>query len=81
MRPLCGYITEKPKLTKDEKSFLDGLDPSWTYMLRNGRGQLYLARKVESMYGNPYKYLYLEGIQLMENLLPLIQSLKFRGGG
>ena len=56
------YITEKPKLTKDEKSFLDGLDPSWSYMLRNGKGQLYLARKVESMYGSNFKYLYLEGI-------------------
>lgn len=55
------YITGKPKLTKDEKSFLDELDPSWTYMLRNGRGQLYLSR-VESMHGSNYKYLYLEGI-------------------
>jgi len=55
-------ITGKPKLTKDEKSFLDGLDPSWSYMLRNGKGQLYLARKVESMYGSNFKYLYLEGI-------------------
>ena len=36
------YITGKPKLTKGEKSFLDGLDPSWSYMLRNGKGQLYL---------------------------------------
>lgn len=56
------YITGKPKLTKDEKSFLDGLDPSWSYMLRNGKGQLYLARKDESMYGSNFKYLYLEGI-------------------
>ena len=56
------YITGKPKLTKDEKSFLDGLDPSWSCMLRNGKGQLYLTRKVESMYGSNYKYLYLEGI-------------------
>ena len=38
---------EKPKLTKIEKSFLEALDPSWSYMLRNGRGQLYLARKVK----------------------------------
>ena len=53
---------ERPKLTKNEKSFLEALDPSWSYILRNGRGQLYLGRKVESMYGNPYKYLYLEGI-------------------
>ena len=53
---------EKPKLTKIEKSFLETLDPSWSYMLRNGKGQLYLARKVESMYGSNYKYLYLEGI-------------------
>lgn len=53
---------ERPKLTKNEKSFLEALDPSWSYMLRNGRGQLYLARKVESMYGSTFKYLYLEGI-------------------
>lgn len=53
---------EKPKLTKIEKSFLEALDPSWTYMLRNGKGQLYIARKVESMYGSTFKYLYLEGI-------------------
>lgn len=53
---------EKPKLTKTEKSFLEALDPSWSYMLRNGKGQLYLARKVESMYGSNFKYLYLEGI-------------------
>lgn len=53
---------EKPKLTKTEKSFLESLDPSWSYMLRNGKGQLYLARKVESMYGSNFKYLYLEGI-------------------
>ena len=53
---------EKPKLTKIEKSFLEALDPSWSYMLRNGKGQLYLARKVESMYGSNFKYLYLEGI-------------------
>lgn len=53
---------ERPKLTKNEKSFLEALDPSWSYMLRNGRGQLYLARKVESMYGSAFKYLYLEGI-------------------
>ena len=33
---------EKPKLTKTEKSFLEALDPSWSYMLRNGKGQLYL---------------------------------------
>lgn len=31
-------------------------------MLRNGKGQLYLARKDESMYGSNFKYLYLEGI-------------------
>ena len=30
--------------------------------MRNGKGQLYLARKVESMHGSNYKYLYLEGI-------------------
>lgn len=53
---------EKPKLTKTEKSFLEVLDPSWSYMLRNGKGQLYIARKVESMYGSNYKYLYLEDI-------------------
>ena len=53
---------ERPKLTKNEKSFLEALDPSWSYMLRNGRGQLYLARKEESMYGSTFKYLYLEGI-------------------
>ena len=53
---------ERPKLTKNEKSFLESLDPSWSYMLRNGRGQLYLARKEESMYGSTFKYLYLEGI-------------------
>lgn len=53
---------EKPKLTKIEKSFLEALDPSWSYMLRNGKGKLYLARKVESMYGSNFKYLYLEGI-------------------
>lgn len=53
---------EKPKLTKTEKCFLEALDPSWSYMLRNGKGQLYLARKVESMYGSNFKYLYLEGI-------------------
>lgn len=40
---------EKPKLTKTEKSFIEALDPSWSYMLRNGKGELYLARKVESM--------------------------------
>lgn len=51
------YITGKPKLTKDEKSFLDGLDPSWTYMLRNDRGQLYLARRTES---RNFEYLYLD---------------------
>lgn len=51
------YITEKPKLTKDEKSFLDELDPSWTYMLRNDRGQLYLARRTES---RNFEYLYLD---------------------
>ena len=56
------YITGKPKLTKNEKSFLEALDPSWSYILRNGRGQLYLGRKVESMYGSTYKYLCLEGI-------------------
>ena len=46
------YITEKPKLTKDEKSFLDELDPSWTYMLRNDRGQLpdELNRGISSIY-------------------------------
>lgn len=53
---------ERPKLTKNEKSFLEALDPSWSYMLRNGRGQLYIARKEESMYGSTFKYLYLEGI-------------------
>lgn len=53
---------ERPKLTKNEKSFLEALDPSWSYMLRNGRGQLYLARKEESMYGSTFKYLHLEGI-------------------
>lgn len=53
---------ERPKLTKNEKSFLEALDPSWSYMLRNGKGQLYLARKIESMYGSIFKYLYLEGI-------------------
>ena len=53
---------ERPKLTKNEKSFLEALDPSWSYMLRNGRGQLYLARKEESMYGSTFKYFYLEGI-------------------
>lgn len=53
---------ERPKLTKNEKSFLEALDPSWSYMLRNGKGQLYLAKKVESMYGSTFKYLYLEGI-------------------
>ena len=53
---------ERPKLTKNEKSFLEALDPSWSYMLRTGRGQLYLARKEESMYGSTFKYLYLEGI-------------------
>ena len=63
------YITGKPKLTKDEKSFLDGLDPSWSYMLRNGKGQLYLARKVESMYGSNFKYLYLEGIGVTNSTL------------
>ena len=51
------YITGKPKLTKDEKSFLDELDPSWTYMLRNDRGQLYLARRTES---RNFEYLYLD---------------------
>ena len=55
---------EKPKLTKIEKSFLEALDPAWSYMLRNGKGQLYLARKVESMYGSNFKYLYLEGITI-----------------
>lgn len=29
---------EKPKLTKTEKSFIEALDPSWSYMLRNGKG-------------------------------------------
>ena len=33
-------------------------------MLRNGKGQLYLARKVDSMYGSNFKYLYLEGITI-----------------
>ena len=55
---------ERPKLTKNEKSFLEALDPSWSYMLRNGKGELYLARKVESMYGSTFKYLYLEGITI-----------------
>ena len=55
---------EKPKLTKTEKSFIESLDPSWSYMLRNGKGQLYLARKVDSMYGSNFKYLYLEGITI-----------------
>lgn len=55
---------EKPKLTKTEKSFIEALDPSWSYMLRNGKGELYLARKVESMYGSTFKYLYLEGITI-----------------
>lgn len=36
---------ERPKLTKNEKSFLEALDPSWSYILRNGRGQLYLGGK------------------------------------
>lgn len=56
---------EKPKLTKTEKSFIEALDPSWSYMLRNGKGELYLARKVESMYGSTFKYLYLEGMEDM----------------
>ena len=55
---------EKLKLTKTEKSFIEALDPSWSYMLRNGKGQLYLARKVDSMYGSNFKYLYLEGITI-----------------
>ena len=55
---------EKPKLTKTEKSFIEALDPSWSYMLRNGKGQLYLARKFDSMYGSNFKYLYLEGITI-----------------
>lgn len=55
---------EKPKLTKTEKSFIEALDSSWSYMLRNGKGELYLARKVESMYGSTFKYLYLEGITI-----------------
>jgi len=55
---------EKPKLTKTEKSFIEALDSSWSYMLRNGKGQLYLARKVDSMYGSNFKYLYLEGITI-----------------
>lgn len=55
---------EKPKLTKTEKSFIEALDHSWSYMLRNGKGQLYLARKVDSMYGSNFKYLYLEGITI-----------------
>ena len=55
---------EKPKLTKTEKSFIEAQDPSWSYMLRNGKGQLYLARKVDSMYGSNFKYLYLEGITI-----------------
>lgn len=59
---------EKPKLTKTEKSFIEALDPSWSYMLRNGKGQLYLARKVDSMYGSNFKYLYLEGITDLDNL-------------
>ena len=49
---------------KPKKSFIEALDPSWSYMLRNGKGQLYLARKVESMYGSNFKYLYLEGITI-----------------
>lgn len=53
---------ERPKLTKNEKSFLEALDPSWSYILRNGRGQLYLTRKVESMYESTCEYLCLEGI-------------------
>ena len=55
---------EKPKLTKTEKSFIEALDPSWSCMLRTGKGQLYLARKVDSMYGSNFKYLYLEGITI-----------------
>ena len=57
-----NILQENLNLQKAKKSFLDGLDPSWSYMLRNGKGQLYLARKVESMYGSNFKYLYLEGI-------------------
>lgn len=57
-----NILQENLNLQKTKKSFLDGLDPSWSYMLRNGKGQLYLARKVESMYGSNFKYLYLEGI-------------------
>lgn len=60
---------ERPKLTKNEKSFLEALDPSWSYMLRNGRGQLYLARKVESMYGSTFKYFYFEGIKMLSGSL------------
>lgn len=57
-----NILQESLNLQKTKKSFLDGLDPSWSYMLRNGKGQLYLAKKVESMYGSTFKYLYLEGI-------------------
>lgn len=57
------YITGKPKLTKDEKSFIDELDPSWTYMLRNDRGRLYLARRTKSdpmRRKRDFEYLYLD---------------------
>lgn len=63
---------EKPKLTKTEKSFIEALDPSWSYMLRNGKGQLYLARKVDSMYGSNFKYLYLEGITFVTGFVSRI---------
>ena len=43
-------------------SFLGYRNPN--LHLRNGKGQLYLARKVESMYGSNFKYLYLEGITI-----------------
>jgi len=64
-----GCITEKPKLTKEEKRFLDELDPSWTYMLRNGYGQLYLAKRAEldSVYGErKFDYLYLKDVTTAE---------------
>ena len=35
---------EKPKLTKTEKSFIEALDPSWSYMLRNAEYSLFTSK-------------------------------------
>ena len=37
---------EKPKLTKTEKSFIEALDPSWSYMREMEKGNYILPEKL-----------------------------------